>query len=75
MHQYFNETINVCNTAKQMADQAIKPKQSFPPTSTKAGLVVKEEEEGNHTCHRHWAFALYKKGDMANACKLIKKAV
>ena len=29
----------------------------------------------DHMCHRHWAFALFKKGDMAKACKLIKEAL
>lgn len=33
------------------------------------------EEELNHTCHRHWAFALYKKGEMVKAIKKIKKAI
>ena len=29
----------------------------------------------NHHCHRMWAFALYKKGDMSKACKMIKEAI
>ena len=28
-----------------------------------------------HACHRHWAFALFKKGEFAKAIKKIKKAV
>ena len=43
--------------------------------SKTSGKGDDEDEEANHTCHRHWAFALYKKGDMAKACKLIKKAI
>ena len=31
--------------------------------------------EYNHTCHRHWAFALFKKGEMSKATKKIKKAI
>lgn len=33
------------------------------------------DDEINHTCHRHWAFALFKKGEMAKAIKKIKKAI
>ena len=33
------------------------------------------DEELNHTCHRHWAFALFKKGEMVKAIKKIKKAI
>lgn len=29
----------------------------------------------NHNCHRHWAFALFKKGEFAKAIKKIKKGV
>lgn len=29
----------------------------------------------SHICHRHWAFALFKKGEFAKAIKKIKKAV
>lgn len=28
-----------------------------------------------HTCHRHWSFALFKKGEYAKAIKKIKKGV
>lgn len=28
-----------------------------------------------HNCHRHWAFALFKKGEFAKAIKKIKKGV
>ena len=34
-----------------------------------------DEDQYNHTCHRHWAFALFKKGEMAKAIKKIKKAI
>ena len=52
MHQYYQETINVCNTAK-----------------------MHTPEGENHTCHRHWAFALFKRGEMAKAIKKIKKGI
>jgi tetratricopeptide (TPR) repeat protein len=29
----------------------------------------------HHNCHRHWAFALFKKGEFAKAIKKIKKGV
>ncbi len=34
-----------------------------------------DDDESNHNCHKHWAFALYKKGEMAKAIKKIKKGV
>lgn len=34
-----------------------------------------EDDEGNHNCHKHWAFALFKKGEMGKAIKKIKKGV
>lgn len=52
MHQYKDEAIIVCQTAKQNLPKGV-----------------------NHGCHRHWAFALYKKGDLAKAIKKIKKGV
>lgn len=51
MHQYYPETINVCNKAKL------------------------DNPEGTHNCYRHWAFALFKKAEMAKAIKKIKKAI
>ena len=50
MHQYYQETITVCSSAKI------------------------NNPEG-HNCHRHWAFALFKKGDMPKAIKKIKNAI
>ena len=50
MHQFYQETINVCGAAKLNNAQ-------------------------NHNCYRHWAFALYKKGEMGKAIKKIKKAI
>jgi hypothetical protein len=50
MHQFFQETINVCGCAKV-------------------------NNPSNHNCHRHWAFALFKKGEMAKAIKKIKKGI
>ena len=32
-------------------------------------------EEAYATCYRHWAFALFKRGDMAKAVKKIKKGI
>ena len=28
-----------------------------------------------YNCHRHWAFALFKKGEMSKAIKKIKKGI
>ena len=28
-----------------------------------------------HNCHRHWAFALFKRGEMGKAVKKIKKGI
>ena len=51
MHQYYPETINVCNKAKM------------------------DNPDETHNCYRHWAFALFKKGEMAKAIKQIMKAI
>lgn len=73
MHQYYSETINVCNTAKIMLEQYEKVKALQAGTfNNKFG---DEEAQVNHLCHRHWAFALYKKGDMGKACKMIKEGI
>lgn len=85
MHQYYFETIDVCTQAKTMMDQ--KKKEFIQrdleknddtvgeSTSLKDSLAALENKDFNHTCHRHWAFALFKKGDMSNATKKIKKAI
>ena len=75
MHQYYQETINVCNTAKQMLEKYERGKnqENFMRGNTPSG--EEDQEEVNHTCHRHWAFALYKRGEMAKAIKQIKRAV
>ena len=38
-------------------------------------LSAKDGNNINHGCHRHWAFALFKKGEMAKAIKKIKKSI
>ena len=38
-------------------------------------LSANEVDNLNHGCHRHWAFALFKKGEMAKAIKKIKKSI
>lgn len=43
--------------------------------ASEAGSAAEEAGELSHNCHRHWAFALYKKGEVAKAVKKIKKAV
>ena len=84
MHQYYQETINVCNTAKMMIDKQMRMRNKVDQNQSKSlgnssggdSLSAKSgDEEFNHTCHRHWAFALFKKGEMAKAIKKIKKAI
>lgn len=81
MHQYYQETINVCNTAKLMLEQYEKMMQQekidslFGMRGSRHSKQDPDELQVNHKCHRHWAFALYKKGDMGKACKMIKQAV
>jgi len=53
MHKYYQETINVCNTAKLYSPDGV----------------------ASVNCLRHWAFALFKKGDMTKAIKKIKCAI
>lgn len=71
MHQYYSETITVCTTAKLMLEHHEKLK------AMEKGVFIKNDEElhVNHLCHRHWAFALFKKGDMGKACKLVKESI
>jgi len=83
MHQYYNETIKVCNTAKLMLVEfernRVAPSESDRVSKHQSikSMSQKDTEDDNvnHHCHRHWAFAYYKKGEMVKAVKLIKKAV
>ena len=83
MHQYYQETINVCNTAKTMMDRLYKEHHNKFSLGKAVQTGDAESLSGtgddaadyNHTCHRHWAFALFKKGDMSKATKKIKKAI
>lgn len=36
---------------------------------------AKHNNKKNHNCHRHWAFALFKKNEMAKAIKKIKNGI
>ena len=89
MHQYYQETINVCNTAKTMMDRLYQENEkkkaredggsalnkSLPSNADSLSAGGEDSAEYNHTCHRHWAFALFKKGEMSKATKKIKKAI
>ena len=82
MHQYYHETITVCRSAKlnllrhaqklKREKRGSQPADGGPPSE---GGAAAEEGGLSHNCHRHWAFALYKKGEVAEAVKKIKKAV
>ena len=48
--------------------------QLYPETINICGCA-KLNNPKNHNCHRHWAFALFKKGEMGKAIKKIKKAI
>ena len=48
--------------------------QLYAETISTCG-AAKFNNPKNHNCHRHWAFALFKKGEMAKAIKKIKKSI
>eukprot|EP00350_Pseudokeronopsis_sp_OXSARD2_P009201 CAMPEP_0170553522 /NCGR_PEP_ID=MMETSP0211-20121228/11357_1 /TAXON_ID=311385 /ORGANISM="Pseudokeronopsis sp., Strain OXSARD2" /LENGTH=63 /DNA_ID=CAMNT_0010861915 /DNA_START=621 /DNA_END=809 /DNA_ORIENTATION=+ len=37
--------------------------------------AAKMRNPKNHNCYKHWAFALFKKGEMSKAIKKIKKGI
>ena len=69
MHQYYGETIAVCAIANERLTKAAKSAR------LKAGESFEADENIDHNCHHPWAFALYKKGEIVSACKIIKQGV
>ena len=67
------------NLQKQSFESHVKNYRQADDANDKEGLLSPAEaiddDESNHNCHKHWAFALYKKGEMAKAIKMIKKGV
>ena len=49
--------------------------QLWKETINTGVLATNACPNGNHLCFRHWAFALFKKGDYGNAVTKIKQAV
>jgi Tfp pilus assembly protein PilF len=47
----------------------------YPETINVCNKAKLDNPEGAINCYRHWAFALYKKGELAKAVKKIKKAI
>lgn len=74
MHQHYQEAIVVSTSAQLVFENLQKNVQEIKAagnTEKMGGIKVPV----SHQCHRHWAFALYKKGDMGKACKMIKEAI
>lgn len=49
--------------------------QMYAEAINTCNLARQNNPEGNHMCFRQWAFALYKKGQMAKAIEKIKQAI
>ena len=49
--------------------------QLWNETKNTANLATAACPNGNHLCFRHWAFALFKKGELSKAVEKIKQAV
>lgn len=47
----------------------------YPETINVCNKAKLDNPNGAFNCYRHWAFALYKKGELAKAVKKIKKAI
>lgn len=78
MHEYYSETIAICakyelNLIDHQQRQNIQ--NSNKPNELKLTFSEETGEQVSHNCNRHWAFALYKKQQMANAIKKIQRAV
>lgn len=76
MHQHYQEAI-VVSTSASMAYENLR--KHIQETSAIANSSM-EKLQGfdmprSHQCHRHWAFALFKKGDTGKACKMIKEGI
>ena len=78
MHSYYDYTIDVCNQAeKAFTDEAHRIRREM---RKQEGESSEESVQPNidlleHNCHRHWAYALFKRSEMGKALKQIKKAV
>ena len=49
--------------------------QLWEETINTAILATNACPNGNHLCFHHWAFALFKKGNISNTLEKIKQAV
>ena len=81
MHEYYSETIAICSKAELNIIEHQQKSDTFKNGGSKKLDEVKlpfADDGGDmvkHNCNRHWAFALYKKEQMANAIKKIQRAV
>ena len=77
MHNYFDYTIDVCNQAEKAFLEDLQRKRKEQKKlegleSTNDSFSI-DTEFLDHNCHRHWAFALFKRSEMGKAIKQIKK--
>ena len=73
MHNYFDYTIDVCNQAEKAFTDEVhrvrkeeRKKQGGPSSDSNSSVEI---ELLDHNCHRHWAYALFKRSEMGKAIK------
>ena len=72
MHNYFDYTIDVCTQAdKAFAEDMIskRKKERKQAGDSTEDEITTDVELLDHNCHRHWAFALFKRSEMGKAIK------
>lgn len=77
MHQKYELTFDVCKQA-EVAMAGIKIPPNLLPNEENDLIekeLAKRETLVDHGCHRHWAFALYKRTNMTKAIQKIKEAI
>jgi len=77
LHQYYQETLNLCNFAKQKLGKLyctkLNEQRRKRGTQNKQVKMLQDvDDEFLHNVHAHWAFAHFKKGDMGKAIKKIQ---
>ena len=72
MHSYYDYTIDVCNQAeKAFTDEAhrIRTEMRKLDGHLLDDAKFPDFELLDHNCHRHWAYALFKRSEMGKALK------
>jgi tetratricopeptide (TPR) repeat protein len=80
MHQKYEMTLAVCQEAEVNFAEIAVPEQMRNDVNRRqqyinGALDQAQSGTGDHGCHRHWAFALFKRNQHAKAIAKIKQAV